>query len=130
MGYAALMVHAEPNDAAEARIRLAADLAGRLDAALIGFACRAVMPPPVTVPIFGPAVVVEVLEAEQQRVESGLRAAHERFRAAAEREGRATGWRSVIDRPVDALVREARAADPRPGPRSLPTGALLGGRRG
>jgi nucleotide-binding universal stress UspA family protein len=111
MGYAALMVHTEPNDAAEARIRLAADLAGRLDAALIGFACRAVMPPPVTVPIFGPAVVVEVLEAEQQRVESGLRAAHERFRAAAEREGRATGWRSVIDRPVDALVREARAAD-------------------
>ena len=111
MGYAALMVHAEPSDAAEARIRLAADLADRFDAALIGFASGAVMPPPITAPVFGPAVAVEVIEAEQQRVEAGLRAAHERFRAVAEKEGRRTGWRAFLDHPADALAREARAAD-------------------
>jgi nucleotide-binding universal stress UspA family protein len=56
-------------------------------------------------------VVVEVLEAEQQRVEAGLRAAHDRFREIAEKEGRRTGWRSFVDHPADALAREARAAD-------------------
>lgn len=111
MDYAALMVHAEPHDAAEPRIRLAADLADRFEAALIGFAGAAAMPPPVTAPIFGPAVAVEVLEAEQRRVEAGLRAAHERFRAVAERDGRRTGWRSFLDHPAAALAREARAAD-------------------
>jgi nucleotide-binding universal stress UspA family protein len=116
MSYAALMVHAGPNAAAEARIRLAADLADRFDAALIGFASGAIMlpafmPPPGTAPIFSPAVTAEVFKAEQQRVEAELRAAHERFRAVAEREGRATGWRSFLDHPADALAREARAAD-------------------
>ena len=111
MGYAALMVHAEPDDAAEPRIRLAADLADRFEAALVGFAGGEVMPPPVTAPIFGAAVAVEVLEAEQRRVEAGLRAAHERFRAIAGQDGRRTGWRSFLDRPAAALAREARAAD-------------------
>lgn len=111
MGYAALMVHVEPCDAAEPRIRLAADLADRFDAALIGFAGAAVMPPPVTAPVFGPAVAVEVLEAEQRRVEAALHAAHERFRTIAERDRRRTGWRSFLDHPAAALAREARAAD-------------------
>jgi len=112
MGYAALMVHADPDAAAEARIRLAADLADRFDAALIGFASGAVMPAPGNVPILAPSVVVEVFEAEPQRLEAELSAAHERFRAVvAEREGRRTGWRSFLDHPVQALAREARAAD-------------------
>ena len=76
MGYAALMVHAGPDAAAEARLRLAADLADRFDAALIGLASGAIMlpafmPPPGTAPVFSPAVAVEVFEAEQQRVEAG-----------------------------------------------------------
>lgn len=119
MGYAALMVHVEPDDAAEPRIRLAADLADRFEAALIGFAGGAVMPPPVTAPVLGPGVAVEVLEAEQRRVETGLRAAHERFRTIAERDGRRTGWRSFLDHPAAALARESRAAD-----------LLIGGRGG
>ncbi|GAA0598530.1 universal stress protein [Craurococcus roseus] len=119
MGYAALMVHVEPDDAAEPRIRLAADLADRFEAALIGFAGATVMPPPVTAPVLGPGVAVEVLEAEQRRVEAGLRAAHERFRTIAERDGRRTGWRSFLDHPAAALAREARAAD-----------LLIGGRGG
>ena len=114
--YAALMVHAGPNAAAEARIRLAADLADRFDAALIGFASGAIMlpafmAPPGIAPVFSPALTNEVFEAEQQRVEAELRAAHERFRAVAEREGRSTGWRSFLEQPADALAREARAAD-------------------
>ena len=111
MGYAALMVHAEPDAEAEARIRLSAGLADRFGAALVGFAAGAAIPPPVTAPVFGPAMAVEVLEAEQRRVEAGLRAAHERFRAAAERDGRRTGWRSFLDHPARAMAREARAAD-------------------
>jgi nucleotide-binding universal stress UspA family protein len=111
MGYAALMVHVEPDDAAEPRIRLAADLADRFEAALIGFAVGAVMPPPVTAPVCGPAVAVEVLEAEQRRVEVALRAAHERFRTIAERDGRNTGWRSFLGHPAETLARESRAAD-------------------
>ncbi|MBD0275831.1 MAG: universal stress protein [Acetobacteraceae bacterium] len=111
MGYAALLVHAEPDEAAEARIRLAAGLADRFDAALIGLASREVMPSAVTAPVLGGAVAAEVLEAEQQRAEAGLRAAQARFRAAAEREGRRTGWRSFLEHPADALGREARAAD-------------------
>lgn len=111
MGYAALMVHAGPGGEGEARIRLAAGLADRFGATLIGFAAAAAIPPPVTAPPFGPAVAVEVLEAEQRRVEAELRAAHERFQAAAERNGRPTGWRSFIDHPARAMAREARAAD-------------------
>src|SRR5215213_5231780 len=111
MGYAALLVHAEPDEAAEARVRLAAGLADRFDATLIGLASREAMPPAITAPVLGGAVAAEVLEAEQERVEAGLRAAHGRFRAAAERDGRRTGWRSFLDHPADALGREARAAD-------------------
>ena len=110
-GYAALLVHAEPDEGAEARLRLASDLADRFGAVLIGLASGATIPPPVTAPVLGRAVAVEVLEAEQQRVEAGVRVAHERFRAAAEKEGRRTGWRSFLDPPADALAREARAAD-------------------
>lgn len=109
--YAALMVHTEPDEAAEARLRLAAGLADRFDSALIGLASREVMPPPIITPVLGGAVAVEVLEAEQRRVEAGLRAAHERFREIAERGGRRTGWRSFLDHPAEALAREARAAD-------------------
>lgn len=110
-GYAALMVHVGFDAASDARLGLAAGLADRFDAALIGFAAAEAMPPPVAAPVFGPAVAMEVLEAEQQRVEAGLRAAHDRFRALAERDGRRTGWRSFLDHPSSALAREARAAD-------------------
>jgi hypothetical protein len=110
-GYAALLVHAEPDEGAEARLRLASDLADRFGAVLIGLASGATIPPPVTAPVLGRAVAVEVLEAEQQRVEAGLRVAHERFRAAAGEKGRRTGggpsstprptrWRARPGRPT------------------------------
>ena len=45
MSYAALMVYVEPDEAPEGRVRLAAGLADKFGAALIGLSARSIAPP-------------------------------------------------------------------------------------
>ena len=109
-GYKALMVHAGLGAAAEARVRLAAGLAGRFGAHLIGLAASPARPL-VTGPFGEAGVVAEIIGDAERRVGAELDAVGERFRAAAGGEGGRAEWRTSFDPPADALGREARAAD-------------------
>lgn len=106
-GYKALMVHAGLGAAAEARVRLAAGLAGRFGAHLIGLAASPARPL-VTGPFGEAGVVAEILGDAERRVGAELDAVGERF----------------------ARPREARAGAPSGGPPSTPRRMRWGGRRG
>ena len=93
-----------------ARIRLAAGIAGRFDAALIG-PTAAPLPP---VPLFekSKARLDELVARELERVQAVLAAAERRFRAALQPEiAKWAEWRSFEEAPADALAREARSVD-------------------
>jgi nucleotide-binding universal stress UspA family protein len=109
-GIKTLMVDAGLDDAAEARVRLAAALAGRFGARLVGLvACAA--RPPVMGPFGETAAVAEIVEAEVERVRAALQSAADRFEASAKEAGVASEWRSFLEYPAEALARECRAAD-------------------
>jgi len=109
-GIKTLMVDAGLGDAAEARVKLAAALAGRFGARLVGVgACAA--RPPVMGPFGETAGVAEIIEAEVERVSAALQSAALRFEAAAKDAGVASEWRSFLEYPGEALARESRAAD-------------------
>ena len=110
MAYKALLVDAGLDDAAESRVRLAAGLAERFGAHLLGVAACGVLPL-VTGPYNYAAVVPEIIEAEVQRVQAALAAAAERFLAAAGTAAQPAEWRAFVEAPGEALPREARAAD-------------------
>lgn len=110
MAYKALLVDAGLDDAAESRVRLAAELAGRFGAHLIGVAAGGVMPV-VTGPFGDIRVVFEIIEAQVQRVQAALAAAADLFCVAAGTTARTMEWRAFVERPGEALPREARAAD-------------------
>lgn len=105
--YRVILVDTGLDPVGEARVRLAAGLAERFGAGLTGFAAGAIVPP-VTGPFGETAMVVEIIEGEEQRVAALLDAAAGRFRAVA---GASAEWRGFIEYPGDALAREARAAD-------------------
>ena len=109
--YRTLMVDAGLDGAAEARTRLAVALARRFGARLIGLGACTVLPP-MRGPFGEAPMVVEVVEAEVERVSAMLRAAEERFRAGIGVAGLADAeWRGFLEFPGEALAREARAAD-------------------
>jgi nucleotide-binding universal stress UspA family protein len=108
--YRAILVDAGLDAAATARVRLAAGLAERFDAHLIGLAACGVVPP-VTGPFGETAMVVESIEAEERRIDAALQAAAEGFGAIAGAAGLSSEWRRFLDYPGDALARESRAAD-------------------
>ena len=111
MGYASILVHVENGSASsDARLRLAASLARRFDAALIGVAAGAVPMP--TVDTFGGGVFIgEIIAEEEKQLRAELVAAGEHFRANPAVQGLTLEWRSVVDLPAEALVRESRSAD-------------------
>jgi nucleotide-binding universal stress UspA family protein len=108
MGYATLMVHVDADGELPQRVRIAAELAERFQAYLIGVAAWAPM---------------SVFLAEDARREASPREVHlqdmrslldlkgREFCAQVGLEPRRLEWRSVLDLPTDALAREARAAD-------------------
>ncbi len=131
MSYATLMVHVEVDGELSGRVSVAADLADRFDAHLIG------------VGGWGPMAVFlapeelsspEPTQPHLQDMKTLLDQKGEQFRAAVGRRGRRVEWRSVLDSPTEAVAREARAADlviigndpPTGGPfRDLDPGSLL-----
>ena len=110
MPYAALMVHVGTERDWSRRVAVAAELAGRFDAALIGVAGWLASP---AFAIDEPSVVAnhEPPGADWQQAEARrLAELGEKFRSAA-RHVRQVEWRGVLDYPRTLVPREARAAD-------------------
>jgi nucleotide-binding universal stress UspA family protein len=106
MSYAALMVHLGAHTDWHGRVRLAADLAHRFDAALIGIAGW------LSSPAFALDVAADVdsTDAEGEHMTTRLADMGEQFRAAARQVARVE-WRAMLDYPRTMVPREARAAD-------------------
>ena len=105
MSYASIMVYVEADRAPERRVQLAASLAHRFNAALTGMSALAILPPLV---IDG-RVLDEMTGIDVELMKSKLAAADTWFRGMVRNDR--LGWRSALDHPGDALVREARYAD-------------------
>jgi hypothetical protein len=105
VSYASIMVYVEADRAPEKRVRLAASLANRFNAALTGMSALAIQPPLV---IDG-RVIDEMTGVDVELLKAKLADTGTWFRGLVHNER--VGWRSVLDYPSDALVREARYAD-------------------
>jgi nucleotide-binding universal stress UspA family protein len=107
MSYRTILAYVDADGMPEARIRLAADLADRFRATLIGLSATA----------FRPTMMVEgvamegMTEAAMKEISSKLARKGGWFRDIVRRDHRNLEWRPVFDFPADALAREARSAD-------------------
>ncbi|SRR5579871_1728362 len=108
MAYATVMVHVDFDAATQARVRLAADLADRFEATLVGIAARTPHPPSVR---GGLAIPPLLTQESLDELKVALDRHEHRFRSLAAKEGRRLEWRSALDFPTEFVVREARAAD-------------------
>ena len=102
MSYAALMVYVDFDGTPEKRVRIAAELAKKFNAALIGVSARAV--PPLFV---AEGVIIE--EADEKQMHAELTKRGNWFREIAGRTD--VEWRTALDFPADVLAREVRGAD-------------------
>jgi nucleotide-binding universal stress UspA family protein len=107
MSYAVLMAYVDANSMPEQRVRLAASLAEKFNATLIGLSALAIHPPflveGVTIPQATAADIVEIM--------SLLTAKGNWFRNIAAINHQRIEWRPILDYPTEALAREARSAD-------------------
>lgn len=108
MSYSAILVHVEVDPKAEARLRLAADLANQFNAALIGVGAEIFEPP--TAGALG-YVDGETLVTEAKVVQDDLKLAESRFIETAKSVRGGAEWRSGVGLPAELVVQEARAAD-------------------
>ena len=108
MTYATLMVHVDVDGDLDGRVRVAADLAHRFRAHLIGIAGWA--PMSVFMADDAPATPapadLHLLDMQALLDQKG-----KQFCAAVDTGDRRAEWRSVLELPTDAVAREARAAD-------------------
>lgn len=102
--YQTLMVYVEEAALSESRIRLAASLAERLHATLIGFSAQMVRPP-----FVAEGVVIE--EETKADVTARLAERESHFRRILGPERRKVEWRTSVDLPTEGLSRHARRAD-------------------
>ena len=111
MSYVSLLVHVETGStSSDARLDLAAALAERFGAVLIGVAAQAVRPPPVDA--FGGALLIGDIMVEQEaQIRAELDAAEQAFRSHPRVKGLTIEWRPGVEMPVNWLAREARSAD-------------------
>jgi nucleotide-binding universal stress UspA family protein len=107
MSYAALMVHFDDHPNARRRARLAADLARRFDAVLIGIAGYSYLP---SFLADGSAEDAGEAEDERQELAEHLVELEARFRVLAKHAGEVE-WRGAIASANDLVPRAARAAD-------------------
>jgi nucleotide-binding universal stress UspA family protein len=106
MSIAALMVHFDAAPSSYQRLRLAADLAVRLEAGLIGIAGRSYLPPFLANGEHGP----DSGHGEQQEMTRALAEIREQFHAATPHVAH-TEWRGAAEDVTNLVAREARAAD-------------------
>jgi nucleotide-binding universal stress UspA family protein len=108
MSYATLMVHVDVDRKLDGRVAVAADLADRFHAHLIGIAGWA----PMSVFLADVALNnAEPSDVHLQDMKALLDQKGKEFRAAVGTSGRRVEWRSILDFPTEAVAREARAAD-------------------
>lgn len=105
MSYATIMVHLDVDDSSDARSRLAAGLAKRFSATLIG--TSAAMVPAEYGSYLGPAKFAD----EQRGVAALLARCEATFQKVADAAGVKREWRADNDLPENFLAREAGAAD-------------------
>lgn len=107
MSYATLMVYVDAGEIPEQRLRLAASLARKFTARLIGISALAVRPP-----LASEGVVVQrTIDIDIKEIKARLAERGNWFRGVAGAEHQDVEWRSVMDWPTEALAREARCAD-------------------
>ena len=107
MSYATLMVYVNVDHVSKTLVSVAADLADKFSARLIGLSARAIVPPVVAE---GVVIVDNASELEIAQMKKSLAEAGGNFRAAAGAK-RETEWRSALEIPTDTLIRQARCAD-------------------
>jgi nucleotide-binding universal stress UspA family protein len=109
VSYATLMVHVDAEGELSGRVKVAAELAERFRAHLIGVAAWA----PMSLFLSGQRVTAPApAQPHLQDTMSLLDLKGRDFRAAVDNDdGRNAEWRSILDVPTEAVAREARAAD-------------------
>ena len=107
MSYASLMVYVEADPTPKQRVRLAASLADRFGAMLIGVSALAV-PPPI---VADGMVIDELTDTDIGLMRAKLADKGNWFRGIARGDPQRLEWRPVLDLPIEALTREARSAD-------------------
>jgi nucleotide-binding universal stress UspA family protein len=107
MSYATVMVFVDANGSPEQRVRLAASLADKFNATLIGLSALAI-PPPF---LFEGAIIQQAPEADIGHIMARLNAKEEWFRRVGTANHRGLEWRARLNYPTHALAREAWSAD-------------------
>jgi len=108
MSYATLMVYVDVEGKPDGRVSVAADLARRFDAHLIGIASGA----PISVVLGEDAPNEATTGTPQLRdIKALLDEKAQQFHAAVGSSSRRVEWRSVVGPQADVVAREARAAD-------------------
>jgi len=107
MSYAVLMVYVEPDGTTEARVRLAADLADKFSATLIGLSARVIRPPIVA----NGALLEGPSEVDIQLMAKRLAEKGTWFQHIAGGERRKLDWRCALELPNEMITGHARCAD-------------------
>ena len=107
MSYATLLVYVNADHVSKPLVAVAADLADRFRARLVGLSALAIMPPFVAE---GVVIVDNATEFDIAKMKARLAEAGNSFRAAAG-DDREIEWRSAIEFPTETLISEARCAD-------------------
>lgn len=108
MSYKTILVHAEPGEGSDARIRLAAELAAQFDATVVGVGAQAFYP------VFSSGYAAAdgaVIEAMRQRIIADLPIAEKRFRELTVDVKAGVRWVSGMDFPAKEMALHARGAD-------------------
>jgi len=108
VAYATVMVHVDVDGSSDARIRLAATLADRFMATLIGISSCILPPYPTEGAYF---VTPELIEEERRDMAVSLKRVEAAFRRQAGPDRTAIEWRSAIEVPDDCIAANARSGD-------------------
>lgn len=107
MSYATLMVWVNVDHVSKHLVGVAADVADKFAAKLLGLSALAIMPPFVA---DGVVIVDNATEFDIAKMKASLAEAGDKFQAAAGA-GRQVEWRSALEFPTQTLIGEARRAD-------------------
>ena len=106
MSYAAILAYTDGDEASAQRLRIAAELARRFDAALIGLGACALRPP-----VASPDLIPREIESEIAAAAKELAETERKFLSATSGPDRKAEWRASYKPPNDAVADAARAAD-------------------
>jgi nucleotide-binding universal stress UspA family protein len=107
MSFSTIMVHLDLAGSSEAPLRIAAEMAARFDARLIGTSAADIQP----LYFMDGTAAQEMLEKERADILAQVSAKEKQFRAALKHRATKIEWRSKLAWPADFVAQEARAAD-------------------